>query len=353
MRQDHIVFRYALLVLLLLAARSASAAERPSYAGGRFALDINGERQLVNSVEGGSAVGIVAANGTDKRIGSVKYEDIVFTIPITSLPKPLAEALDGRQTSVNGAIDYLDFDYKAQRRVSFQNASVSAIRFPALDGGSKEQAMVEVVLSPQQTREDPTAGDVKSMGAGSKQKAALRSAFRVVMPDNLPANRVATVSAIEVRRTATASVGAGAAERAPSKGSGQFEIPNIKLTMSPVDVKLWQQWLDKTLSELGTKQEKTMRVELLDATMKNVIAAVDLSGVGIVAIRTPKMEANSEAVQRVEIELYAEQLKFDPGTGSGDGTKSAAAAAPAETAPAPAEPAKSEPVLERPVRRAR
>jgi hypothetical protein len=118
--------------------------------------------------------------------------------------------------------------------------------------------------------------------------------------------------------------------------------------MSPADLKEWQQWLEKSLEDRGSKQEKTMRVEYLDVSMKNPLAALDLSGVGIVAIRTPKAEANSEQIARVEIELYAEQLKFSPGGGA---TASTVTEALKETGPAQA--AKSEPVLERPIRRAR
>ena len=347
MRRHQVAFRYAALALAVLIASPAIAAER-TYSAGRFAVDIEGQRQLVHSIEGGSAVGIVVANGTDKRINGVRYEDIVFTTQPTNLPKPVLDAINGKGTTLNGGIDYLDFDFKGQRRVAFQNATVSAIRFPALDGSSKDVALVEVALAPQQTREDTPGGDLKSIGSASKQKAALRSAFRVVIPD-LPAERVATVSAIEVRAKRAEGAGVGT-ERAPTKAPTELEIPNIKLTMSPVDVKPWQQWLEKTLSETGSKQEKTMRVELLDPSMKTALASVDLSGVGIVAIRTPKTEANSEAIQRVEIELYAEQLKFNGGPDAGGGTKSTAAA-PADAAPA--EPAKSEPVLDRPVRRAR
>ena len=85
--------------------------------------------------------------------------------------------------------------------------------------------------------------------------------------------------------------------------------------------------------------------------MKDAVLTLELSGVGIVAVRTPKAEANADTVQRVEVELYAEQLKVIPGGGEGGGTKTTSAepapkteAAAPEAAPAP---------VARPVRRAR
>jgi hypothetical protein len=346
MRQNQNVGLCVILAAALFAARPLAAAEQRTYSAGRFSVDLNGERQLVNSVEGGAAVGVVAANGTDKRIAGVKFEDIVFSVPLTSLPKPLSDALDGKPASINGGIDYLNVDFKSQRRIAFQNATVAAVRFPALDGSSKDVAAVEITLAPQQTREEPGAGGAGDVKTGSKQKAALRSAFRIVIP-GLPAERIATVSAIEVR--AKRAEGTTGAERSPTKSAGEMEIPNIKLTMSPVDLKPWQQWHDEMVVK-GGNQEKTMRVEFLDATMKNPLAAIELNGVGIVAIRTPKAEANSEQIARVEIELYAEQLKFSP-TGGGGATASAASEQPKEAAPTEAP--KSEPVLDRPIRRAR
>jgi hypothetical protein len=109
-----------------------------------------------------------------------------------------------------------------------------------------------------------------------------------------------------------------------------------KAFASQADLKPWQDWLNKMVVQGDSKQEKTMRVEFLDATLKNPVAAIDLSGVGIVAIRTPKVEPNADTIARVEIELYAEQVKFSPGgataAAAGSSDPKTATAAPAETA---------------------
>src|SRR5215213_8088428 len=82
-----------LLALVVQPVTSRAAVAERSYAGGHVAVDINGERQPVISVEGGSAVGVVAANrsegGVDKQISGVKYEDIVLSLSATELPKAI------------------------------------------------------------------------------------------------------------------------------------------------------------------------------------------------------------------------------------------------------------------------
>jgi len=349
------IYQLAAVVLcsLLLTTRivHAAVADQRSYAGGHVSLEINGERPLVTSVEGGSAVANVAVNGTDKSISGVAYEDIVASMPATSLPAAVKDALDGKASGVNGAIDYADFDYKGQRRVSFQNAIISAVRFPALDGASKDAANVEIVLSPEVTREEKPAGDMKG-SVSSKQKRAMVNAFRVTIPDVPETNKIATVSAIEIR--AKAAQGATGAERFPSKQPPQYEIPNIKLTVAANSVKSFQDWLDKTLKDGGSKQEKTMRVELLDANMKDPLMTLELSGVGIVAVRMKKAEPGSEAIQRAEVELYAEQLKLAGGAGVTK-TAEAAPAEPSKTTETVAKetPADAPATIQKPIRRAR
>jgi hypothetical protein len=118
-------------------------------------------------------------------------------------------------------------------------------------------------------------------------------------------------------------------------------------------VKSFQDWLDKTLNDGGSKNEKTMRVELLDADMKDPLLTLELSGVGIVAVRMKKAEAGSEAIQRAQVELYAEQLKL---TGGGvTKTAEAAAAEPAKATETVAKeaPAEAPATIQRPIRRAR
>lgn len=310
------------IALSSLQATPAFAADaRTAGMGSRVAVDINGERQLVTSVEGGSAVGTVATNGTDKHITGAKYEDIVVSIPATSIPAAVKDALDGKPSRVSGGIDYVDYDYKSERRIGFKNAIISAIRFPALDASSKDAANVDLVLSPESTKDEAPGGDLKGALGSKQQKRALTGMFRVTIPD-IDAKRVSAVSAIEVRAKGTDS--AAGADRFATKDPGTFDVPNIKLTISAADIKPWQQWLDKTLAG-GNDQERKMTIELLDPTLKESLLTIDLSGVGIVAVRMKKSEANADAIQRAEVELYAEQVKL------GGGKVAAAEPAPADS----------------------
>jgi hypothetical protein len=106
---------------VILASASSVAAADHAYIVERTTLEINGERPAVSGVSGGGAVGIVSAetsgNGTglDKRISGVRYEEIVFTVSPSQIPKSVVDALNGKSAPI-------DFNYKSIRRLEFQDA---------------------------------------------------------------------------------------------------------------------------------------------------------------------------------------------------------------------------------------
>lgn len=343
MRNRPSVLGCLVLVVALLFADLAPGADR-TYTAAHCALEIEGERQLASSVGGGSAVGVVSATPSggamDKHISGVKYDDIVVSVPPDRIPAAVRDALEGRKPTVQGGIDYADFNFNVERRLSFQDATVTLVRFPALDSAAKENAAVEIVLSPGSTREESGSGDIKSK-LGDKRKAVLTSNFRVTIGGgDVPTSRIASVGAIEIRAAGTNSpTGAGGGGK---QAAGAYDVSNITMSVSAADLKAWQEWLDKTLADRGSKQERTMQLALLDTNMKDAIFELELQGVGLISVRPRAIEAGaSDKVARFDVELYAEQFKF--GGGGGKGT--AAAEAPKSDA------AKAAP--ERPVRRPR
>ena len=358
MRNYQLVLGHSVLPVVLFLAIGVSrlAAADRTYSTAHVVVDLGGERQVVSAVQGGSAVGVVAvAPGSegkvDKRLTGVKYDDISMSLPLANVPTAIREVLAGKRANISGGVEYADHAYKGERRMSFQNAVVSSIRFPALDAGSKDSPVLQLVLAPENTREESMTSDLKGV-LSSKAKRASSSNFKVTIPDVIT-NRVSAVSAIEVRAKGKGSP--GGQERAAARETSSYDISNITLSVSAVDLKSWQEWHEKSISEGGSKQEKTMRLELLEPNMKEALLTLDFSGVGIIAVRHQKVEPGSEKVPRFDVELYAEQLVISPGSGgSGKSASAAETSPPAEAPKAAAAPAESAPApVEKPVRRAR
>jgi hypothetical protein len=130
-----------------------------SYTAGQYALDMKGIfAGWVASMEGGNAVSEVVSEkmGPDKivrkHLAGVKYEDITVTCG-TGMTKPfyqwIADSLAHNYSRMDGALIQADFNHKEVSRLSFVEALISEIGFPALDASSKDAAKLTLKFSPE------------------------------------------------------------------------------------------------------------------------------------------------------------------------------------------------------------
>jgi hypothetical protein len=59
----------------------------------------------------------------------------------------------------------------------------------------------------------------------------------------------------------------------------------------------------------GDDQEKTLTIELLDATLRNTAMTITGTGVGILALR-PVVQPPGSTAKRVQAELYVERMQI-------------------------------------------
>src|SRR5262245_5535175 len=114
---------------------------------GKFALELDGiDAGWIMSAEGGHAS------------ADVKYEDITLTFG-TGMSKAfygwMKDSFDHKHSRKNGAIIAATFDHKEMSRMTFTNAIIQEIGFPALDAASKDAAKLTLVLEPEHTRNVP------------------------------------------------------------------------------------------------------------------------------------------------------------------------------------------------------
>ena len=79
-----------------------------------------------------------------------------------------------------------DFNYKAQSRLDFEDALITEVTVPKLDGSSKDAAYFDVEFEPEQVRWAKGGGEDIRGKVGPKQKAWLCSNFRVEIGGSLP-----------------------------------------------------------------------------------------------------------------------------------------------------------------------
>ena len=333
------------IAALGLAADAVPAADQRSYAASRAQLELHGETHMLSHASGGTVVGEVAVmhSGSDpyakKQLSGVRVEDVVVRFQPGQFTQVISDTLKQPGMQHDGVLQWLDASYKTARRQSFEDALVTGITFPAMDGASKEAGYITMTLSPEQVKN--TGGDgsaAKSGGGAGKEKTWVSANFRVSVP-GIDAKKVKRVEPIEMRVPAAAHAQGDARDN--QKVPGRVDVGNVKLVVA--DAEPWAAWHDDFVvkGNNGDDKERTLTIDLLSPDMKSVQMSLQATGVGIVAVRPRDAGgAGSEKVAETEVELYVETLAVQPKGASASSepkpAQAAAADAAAQGAKAPA-----------------
>lgn len=312
-------FAFALLspFAWLTATRSeaVAAVSQRSY-GTNVVLELDGAPVgHVKSASGGDIVGSVVeervASGqiTKKHLGAIAYEDIVLEVGL-GLERPLydwiAASWTGKIVRKSGALVISDANQQAQGTREFDNAWISETTFPTLSASSKEPGLLRVVLSPERVRAGKAGASKTSIG--SKTKAWVASSFRLEL-DGLDCRRVSKIDSFTVKQgAASAAVGA---QREPSKEPTKLTFGDLKITLSEAGAETWRQWHDDFVvrGNNGDKNEKSGRIVLLSADLKQELAEVKLTNAGIYALRNAT-SSTSDTQAQLEASLYVERMEL-------------------------------------------
>lgn len=307
---------------------TVSAAEGRTYVGGRFALDLGGSMVgIVPAFSGGLPYGVVTETaGGDglqrKMIGAPKFEEIRFRAH-AGLGEPLwswiSAMLAGKPQTKSGAVHLLDSSLTATNMIEFEDALITEVTFPKLDGASKETAYLDIVLTPSKTSLQPTSlqpANAKQLPE-KKQKSWTTSNFTIKI-GNLPTSRVSKVESFTIKQGfAQSDAGDG---RVQTIEPTKIEYPNIVVTLSEIDGAPWFAYLDSFVvqGKNGPENELQGAIELLSPDLKTTMASVSLSGAGLFRLNHSGSSgvAGGKGVRTIEAEFYTNGMAFTgPPTG--------------------------------------
>jgi phage tail-like protein len=295
--------------------------DKRSYTAGKFALDLNGDfAGWIQSMEGGQATADVVTEklGSDliwhKHIAGVKYEDITVNCG-TAMSKSFYEwvqsSMDHKVTRFDGALIVADFNYKEVSRMNFFQALVTEVGFPALDAASKDAAKMTVKFAPEKTRKvTKTGGAIKGEIGKGQQKKWLPANFKLVI-DGLDdaCKHVNKIEALTVKQKVVENpVGE---MRDYEKEPAHIEFPNLVITCSEAYADKIYAWHEDFVinGNNDNSKEKTGSLQYLSSDLKPLFT-LDFMGLGIFKMTPEKVEAASENIARVKVEMYCEQIKF-------------------------------------------
>jgi hypothetical protein len=286
------------------------------FVGGRFGFLVEGSTFLgfVRSVSGGTIRGEVAVRQTrsvqKKRIRNLIYEP--FTIEVgmgmsRDFYNWIQASFDKGHIIKNGELVVCDFDYGIMSIREFQDAHISEVTIPALDGSSKEPAYMTVKFNPEKIRYRNSTRLPIQVDVGPTTKKWMASNFRIEL-GNLPCEYVAKIDSFTLKQSIKKDK--SGVSRRSKKYPTIIEVPNLKLIISMADIQPWQQWYHSFI--VGGKHKDVLdgAITFLGSDLKDELARLDLQNVGIISMKIAGQEANKEEVARLDVELYVEQMKF-------------------------------------------
>ncbi|MEY4547054.1 MAG: hypothetical protein RL685_3249 [Pseudomonadota bacterium] len=243
-----------------------------------------------------------------KHIGAVAYEELELELDLSldrSLYDWISATWAGKAPRKSGTLTTLDASGNAKSAREFQNALISETIFPVLDASSKAPAVITLLLAPERVSNVASSGG-KPIG-GAKSKAWQLSNFRLEI-DGLDTKFVSRIEGLHLKQTLAASAGTG---REQGKQPTALQLDNLRVTLSESGADSWRTWYEDFVvkGNATDKQERSGRVLLLAANLKDELARIELSNLGILALR-PRASGSAVGVSQLEAELYVEQMAF-------------------------------------------
>jgi hypothetical protein len=299
-------------------ANAAVAEKGRAFGGGMVALELDG--LMVGfplTVEGGYARAEVITEpvGPDfivkKHIGAPKYDDITVRFAAGTMSRPwydwIKATIDMKYVRKGGAVLFLDFSNKEISRLNFFNALITEIGFPALDGSSKDPAMMTIKFAPEYTRY--TAGSAKALSSSSpgQKTFGLNAAnFRLTIAGLEQATqRVTRIEAMAVKqKVVEQAVSQG---RDVQKQPGGMEFPNLVITLSEGHAGPFYAWHeDFVIKGLNSQdRERNGTIELLTPNLQEVPVTIYLMNMGIYKLAK---EVDAAGMPVAKVEMYCERM---------------------------------------------
>jgi hypothetical protein len=305
----------AVAVALVVGIGQAGAKNKRAYVAGHFLLEVDrATAGALRSAAGGACTADVISEGlsrdglSKKHVGGVKYEDLSINCS-TGMSKAfyswIKDSFDHKYSRKNGAIIAADYDYKERSRREFQNALITEIGFPALDGASKEPAYMVLKLTPESVSYLAGTGQQVDSKVGT-QKKWLPANFRLRI-DGLEdaCKRVNKVEALTIKQKVSEG-GDGGLVVLP-------DLPPLLITLPELDAKPFYDWHESFVikGNNGDDQEKGGTLEYLAQDLQEVLFTLTFKNLGIFKVAPERSEAGSESIQRVKAEMYCEDIRFD------------------------------------------
>ncbi|MCB9564394.1 MAG: phage tail protein [Kofleriaceae bacterium] len=299
-----------------------SATPQRAYSAAHFALELDGSKQvgLFRSIEGGG-VKVEVINNQDgahhetlRQLGRPSYEDIKVQVGM-AMSEPfydwIKDFFRGDAVRKTGAIVAADFYYLERARREFDQAMISELAFPKLEGTDQSACYMTVTISPETITYAKGSGAKLETGGGfatQKLWAACNFTFSI---DGFKdaCTRVTKIDPFTIKQKMI-EYQQGQLRHAV-KVPGRIEYPNLTFYVPEADAKPFFDHHAKY--GLGGDLQKPNRLTGQIETQDNAggsLFRIDFFGAEIFNIAIDKSDASSESIKQVKVELCVESMSF-------------------------------------------
>ena len=190
----------------------------------------------------------------------------------------------------SGVAQVCDFNMALRRSLAFEGAEITQLRLPSLSASDGRTALVLGLTWRMQAFRD-SVGDGHTVAvSGGRAKAMLASNFRV---SGLPFDSAGILRVgLPLLRRADAATD----PRQPRSKAGALDLGELALTMGMRSHDQALAWVQKVAADgqLADTERLDIVVELLDATLKTVLASVKLQACSLLACDESLLDMASE-----------------------------------------------------------
>ena len=232
-----------------------------------------------NHILGGSSGG---GNPLQKTSTGGRYEEIVVHCG-TGMSKAfydwLKSATQKQSLRKSGAIVACDYNETERSRIEFTNATISEIGFPALDGASKDPAMITIKFSPESTHFITKPAGKLSAPLNPKQKNWLASNFRLQIAP-MDCAYVSKIDAITIRPNAGSTPIGGFGIN--TKPAAATDVPALGITMAAAKADSLNQWYAEcALGKIGASTKRAGQLDYLAPDLQEALFTLKFGNLGI------------------------------------------------------------------------
>ncbi|HEY1812646.1 MAG TPA: hypothetical protein VGG74_09900 [Kofleriaceae bacterium] len=216
----------------------------------------------------------------------------------------------------NGQITHADFNLNQTFIHEFSDALIMETTFPALDGGSKDPAMLKMKFQPERvnTQTQP-GGTINDKHVPSKQKSWLCSGFRLNIDNVANTQYVNKIESFTIKQGVKAFY--TGTDRFPQIEPTKIDFPNIVGTIAQGYADGMQAWYEQCVANgiADPKSAKQGSLEMLAPDKSTVLFRLTLKDCGLLSFKLNQSTANSGDIKRARFEMFVSEMAID-GSGS-------------------------------------